>query len=151
MKQIETIKSGKNYTAVNMGRLSEVKDYVLPMGPGVEMKGKVFLGQFVGATGSEMSMNSIPAGEGQPFTHTHKTHEEIYIILSGEGEYQVDGEVFPIREGSIVRVAPEGIRSLRNTGSTEMVMLCIQYKANTFSPEDNPMTDGIIQNEQPKW
>lgn len=151
MKTIETIKSGKNYTAVNLGELSEVKDYVLPMGPGVEMRGKVFLSQAIGATGSEMSLNSIPAGESNPFTHTHKTHEEVYIILKGEGEYQVDGEVFPIREGSIVRVAPDGIRAMRNTGSDEMLMICVQYKANAFGPEDNPMEDGNIIPGNPKW
>ena len=31
MKTIETIKNGKNFTAVNVGKFNEVKDYVLPL------------------------------------------------------------------------------------------------------------------------
>ena len=32
MKAIETIKNGKNFTAVNVGKLSNINDYVLPLG-----------------------------------------------------------------------------------------------------------------------
>ena len=52
MKQIETIKSGKNFSAVSVGKMSEIIEHVLPMGPNVTIQGKVFAGQAVGATGS---------------------------------------------------------------------------------------------------
>ncbi len=65
--------------------------------------------------------------------------------------YQVDGEVFPVSEGTIVRVSPDGKRALKNTGSTDMTMLCIQYKANAFTEADSPMTDGEILQEPLKW
>src|SRR3712207_8765991 len=32
----------------------------------------------------------------------------------------------------IIRVAPEGKRALKNTGNAEMLMLCIQYKADSL-------------------
>ena len=32
MKTIELTKSGKNFTAVNVGKLSEINQYVLPLG-----------------------------------------------------------------------------------------------------------------------
>ena len=85
------------------------------------------------------------------FLHTHKTHEELYIILKGEGQYQVDGEIFPVSEGTIIRVAPDGKRALKNTGSENLTMLCIQYKANAFTEADSPMTDGTILQEELKW
>ena len=44
MKQIETIKSGKNYSAVSVGKMSEIIEHVLPMGPNVTIQGKVFAG-----------------------------------------------------------------------------------------------------------
>jgi len=56
-----------------------------------------------------------------------------------------------VTEGSIIRVAPEGKRALKNTGNDEMLMLCIQYKANSFAEEDSPMTDGVILNDKLKW
>ena len=127
MKTVETIQSGKNFTAVNVGKLSEIKNYVLPFGD-IEIPGKVFVGQALQATG-----------------------RELYFILRGQGEYQVDGEVFPVTEGSIVRVAPEGKRALKNTGNDEMLMLCIQYRANSFGKDDSPAGDGVILNEELKW
>ena len=49
-KQIETIKSGKNFCAVSVGKMNEIIEHVLPMGPNVTIQGKVFAGQAVGAT-----------------------------------------------------------------------------------------------------
>ena len=139
-KQIETIKSG-----------NEIIEHELPMGPNVTIQGKVFAGQAVGATGSEFSFQTLVPGQDSGFLHTHKTHEELYFILKGEGQYQVDGEIFPVSEGTIIRVAPDGKRALKNTDNENLTMLCIQYKANAFTEADSPMTDGTILQEELKW
>ena len=151
MKEIKTIAKGKNFTAACVGPVDEIINYELPMGPGVTIQGKVFAGQAVEATGSELSFQTFMPGEGSGFLHTHKTHEELYFILRGEGQYQVDGQVFPVREGSVVRVAPAGKRALKNTGQEDLTMLCIQYKANAFGEADSPMTDGNILQEPLEW
>ena len=151
MKTIEITKSGKNFTAVNVGQLSDVKNYELHMGPNVTIPGKVFIGQALAATGSELSFQSLALGQDSGFLHTHKSHEELYFILKGTGEYQVDGEIFNVSEGSIVRVAPAGKRALKNTGTEEMLMLCIQYKVDSFGENDSPADDGVILNEPLKW
>lgn len=151
MKEIKTIKSGKNFTAVEVGKWSEIKDYELHLGPDMTIPGKVFVGSALGATGSELSFQSLVPGQDSGFLHTHKTHEELYFILKGKGEYQVDGEVFPIGEGSIIRVAPEGKRALKNTGDGEMIMLCIQYKADSFAKDDTPTGDGVILEDALTW
>ena len=150
MKTVETIKTGKNFTAVSVGKLNEIKDYVLPMGD-IEIPGKVFVGQALQATGSELSFQVLVPNQDSGFLHTHKTHEELYLILKGEGEYQVDGEIFSVSEGSIIRVAPDGKRALKNTGKDEMLMLCIQYKANSFAENDSPAGDGVILNDTLTW
>ena len=150
MKQIETIKAGKNFSAVSVGKMSEIIEHELPMGD-FTLKGKVFAGQAVGATGSELSFQTLVPGQDSGFLHTHKTHEELYIILKGEGQYQVDGEIFPVSEGTIIRVAPDGKRALKNTGSENLTMLCIQYKANAFTEADSPLTDGIMLQEPLNW
>lgn len=148
MKSVEVTKTGKNYTAVNVGKFNEVKDYVLPLG-NIEIPGKVFVGQALQTTGSELSFQVMTPGQDTGFLHTHKNHEELYFILKGEGQYQVDGEIIPVSEGSIIRVAPEGKRALKNTGDSELLMLCVQYKGNAFSEED--ASDGVILNEELKW
>lgn len=150
MKIVETIKTGKNFTAVSVGKLNEIKNYVLPMG-NIEIPGKVFVGQALQATGSELSFQVLVPNQDSVFFHTHKTHEELYLILKGEGEYQVDGEIFSVSEGSIIRVAPNGKRALKNTGKDEMLMLCIQYKANSFAENDSPAGDGVILNDKLTW
>lgn len=149
MKQVKTVASATNFKAINIGKLNEVSDYVLELGPDVKIPGKVFGGQALGATGGEFSFQVFQPGTETGFLHTHKTHEELYFFLSGEGQFQVDGEIFPVSEGSVVRVAPVGVRSVRNNGSAPLIMLCVQYKGNTFTADD--AADGVILNEPVKW
>ena len=80
MKQIETIAKGQNFEAVNIGSWDEVIGYELPMGPNV-LHGKVFVGQAVGATGSELSFQTLAPGQDSGFLHTHKTMRS-FISLS---------------------------------------------------------------------
>lgn len=149
MKQIETIATAANFSAVNVGKLNELSDYVLELGTDVKIPGKVFGGAALGATGAEFSFQMFQPGTETGFLHTHKTHEELYFFLSGRGEFQVDGQVIPVEEGSIVRVAPAGVRSVRNNGETPLVMLCVQYRGATFTAED--AADGNILSEPVKW
>lgn len=149
MKEIKTIASAANFSAISVGALNELGDYVLELGPEIKIPGKVFGGAALGATGSEFSFQVFQPGTESGFLHTHKNHEELYFFLNGKGEFQVDGEVFPIAEGSVVRVDPAGKRSVRNNGTTPLVMLCVQYRGNTFTSED--AADGVILNEEVKW
>ena len=149
MKQIETIATAANFSAINVGKLNELSDYVLELGPGVKIPGKVFGGAALGATGAEFSFQMFQPGTETGFLHTHKTHEELYFFLSGSGEFQVDGQVIPVGEGSVVRVAPAGKRSVRNNGTVPLVMLCVQYRGATFTAED--VADGNLLSEPVKW
>lgn len=119
------------------------------LGPEIKIPGKVFGGQAVGATGSEFSFQLFAPGQGTGFLHTHRNHEELYFILGGKGEFQVDGKVFPVEEGSVVRVAPAGERSVRNNGAEPLVMLCVQYRGGTFTAED--ASDGNLLTKPVKW
>ncbi len=149
MKETKTIIKGENLTAVDFGKLSDLGEYMLDLSPEVKIPGKVFGGALVGATGGDFSFQAFAPGTETGFLHTHKTHEELYFFLSGNGEFQVDGKVFPVSEGSVVRVAPSGKRSVRNSGAEPLVMLCMQYRGATFTKED--ATDGIILNEKVEW
>ncbi|MDE5672638.1 MAG: cupin domain-containing protein [Duncaniella sp.] len=149
MKQIQQLSGAENYGAINLGNLTEIKDYVLELSPEIKIPGKVFGGQAVGATGGEFSFQVFAPGQETGFLHTHKSHEELYFFLSGKGEFQVDGDVFPVGEGSVVRVAPAGRRSVRNNSAQPLVMLCVQYRGDTFTADD--ITDGDIIAEPVKW
>lgn len=149
MKQTQQIAEGTHFSALSTGSFSQLNDYVLPVAPGMEIQGKVFMGQTLQTTGAEISFQSFAPGKETGFLHTHQTHEELYIFVSGKGEFQVDGQVFPIGEGSVVRVAPEGKRSVRNNGTEPLIMICVQYKAQTFTAQD--AADGQLLQEPVKW
>jgi len=107
--------------------------YVFLSGEGeFQVDGKVFLREILGLSGMEVSLNALPPGGACSFLHAHKQNEELYVFLSGEGEFQVDGKVFPVEAGSAVRVAPEGMRAWRPTGSEPLSFLVIQVKAGSL-------------------
>ena len=111
-------------------------------------RGKLFLRERVGLTGMEVSLNSLRPGAAVPFLHTHLEHEELYLFLSGSGEFVVDGERFPVAAGSVVKVAPAGARSWRNTGDTPLTFVVIQAKADTVTCDT--IQDGqVVQNAVP--
>lgn len=149
MKQTQQIAEGTHFSALSTGSFSQLNDYVLPVAPGMEIQGKVFMGQTLQTTGAEISFQSFAPGKETGFLHTHQTHEELYIFVSGKGEFQEDGQVFPVGEGSVVRVAPEGKRSVRNNGTEPLIMICVQYKAQTFTAQD--AADGQLLQEPVKW
>lgn len=149
MKRIENVAAGENFTAASVGKMNELGGYLLELGSGVKIPGKVFGGGVVQATGGEFSFQLFQPGTQTGFLHTHKNHEELYFFLAGKGEFQVDGEVFPVGEGSVVRVAPAGKRSVRNNGGEPLLMLCVQYRGATFTAED--AADGVILSEPVEW
>ena len=123
-------------TAINIGKLSDLGQHELKKPDGtVFAKGKVFLGKDSKMTGSEMSYTSLPPGGQSPFFHVHHVHEEVYLIISGSGEYQADDKVFPIEEGSVVRVGTGVSRSIKNTGKVPLVYLCVQETENSYKTD----------------
>lgn len=143
--------SGAQFTAAHFGPFAQLSQYAFPIPgmPGREIPGKVFVKESLGLTGMEMSINSFPPGVGTPFLHRHRAHEEIYLIVSGQGEFLVDGQSFAVEEGAVIRVAPEGERALRNTGSTALVFLVMQVKAQ--SVEASLVEDGMPVQKPLQW
>jgi mannose-6-phosphate isomerase-like protein (cupin superfamily) len=53
-----------------------------------------------------LSYQRIPPGYRFPFGHTHKTQEEVYVVVRGSGRMKLDDEVVDVREWDVVRVPP---------------------------------------------
>ena len=101
-------------------------------------------------TGAEISLNRLPPKKSVPFYHKHQLNEEIYIFIDGEGEFQIDDRVFPIQEGTIVRVDPEGIRCFRNTSETQaLTFIAIQVRKNSY--QGKTIEDGIPVEKRVSW
>ena len=109
------------------------------------------LHELLSLTGTEVSINNLPAGVSIPFVHDHTNNEELYIVLSGKGSFFVDGEEFLISEGDCLRVDPKGERCLKAADDSALRYLCIQSRAGSL--QGYTMSDGIISEEfkKPSW
>ena len=150
MKQIEKLSENAHYTAVDLGDLNDLMDYTLvhPVSKKL-IEGKVFLKDITKASGTEISFNSLPPQSEQPYFHIHRKNEETYIILSGYGFFQVDEDCFNIKAGSVIRVAPQGKRGIRNSSDEKMIYIVIQSKENSL--EEHTTADGERIPVVPKW
>ena len=50
---------------------------------------------------------------------------ELYYLLQGEGEMSIDGETARVRPGQAIYIPPHAVQFIRNTGSVDLVFLCI--------------------------
>jgi mannose-6-phosphate isomerase-like protein (cupin superfamily) len=56
--------------------------------------------------------------------HYHRVTEEIYFVLKGSGDMEVDGEHKRIAVGDAVLIPPGAWHSLHNNGTSELRILC---------------------------
>ena len=105
-------------------------------------------GTELGLTGCEVSVNYTPAGKFTPFVHSHKLNEEVYVIISGKGQFMLDNEEIDIQEGSIVRVAPKCERAIK-AGDEDLAYICIQSQAGSLTQATND--DGVISESKASW
>lgn len=149
VRQPESLRSGARYAAADFGAPAHWDQHLLQhpvLGP---VPGKVFLGSPLNLTGMEVSLGSLPPGAAIPFLHAHRQNEELYLVLSGMGEMQVDGEIVPLQPGTAVRVAPDGMRCWRATGEVPLTYLVVQAKAGSLTQAT--ASDGLIPERAPVW
>ncbi|MCW7540080.1 cupin domain-containing protein [Aquabacterium sp. A7-Y] len=112
--------------------------------------GKLFLREAMRLTGLEISLNRLPARAAVPFMHSHRVNEEVYIVIAGEGEFQVDDEIFRVRAGTVVRVDPAAARAWRTTGSEPLDYIVIQAPAGGYAGA-GAIDDGVMVDRRPAW
>jgi mannose-6-phosphate isomerase-like protein (cupin superfamily) len=55
---------------------------------------------------SALSYQRIPPGHRFPYGHTHRTQEEVYVVVCGSGRMKVADEIVELRQWDAVRVSP---------------------------------------------
>jgi mannose-6-phosphate isomerase-like protein (cupin superfamily) len=145
---VKTIE-GKHFCAAETGALRDLgqHSHVHPkLGP---VRGKLFLKKVLGLTSMEASLGILPPGVGLPFLHRHREHEELYLFVGGKGQFQVDGEVIDVSEGTVIRVAPEGARTWRNNSAEPLAYICVQAAAGTV--KGDATSDGMAVDRPVEW
>ena len=77
------------------------------------------------------SVIRVAPGEKVRPAHSHPNGEELIYIIRGTGRVLVDGEVSPVREGTLVLFRKGLVHMLQNTGEEEMKVVCF------FAPSTN--------------
>jgi mannose-6-phosphate isomerase-like protein (cupin superfamily) len=139
-----------NYSTFEIGAIETVSTHTyshqrLPR----PFDGKLFLKDHLNLTGMEISFNAIPPQQEIPFLHIHRHNEEVYLFLSGTGEFQIDQNYLAVQEGTTIRVAPEGERSIRNTGDRPLFYIVIQAPINGLPTGD--ISDGEAVKKPVQW
>ena len=104
-----------NYTKTNVGNESRTE-----------------LHEALSLTGAEVSINSLPAGAGVPFVHSHKNNEEIYGIIAGKGTAIIDGDTVEITAGDWLKISPAAKRQFFAANDSSITYICIQVKENSL-------------------
>lgn len=58
-------------------------------------------------------------------THTHEGEDEIYLVLSGNGRIQENGEWVPIAPGDAILTGQGGTHGVENTGTEPLVIAAV--------------------------
>jgi mannose-6-phosphate isomerase-like protein (cupin superfamily) len=56
--------------------------------------------------------------------HYHRASEEVYFVLKGQGELEIDGETRFVRPGDAALIPASVWHSLENNGTSELRILC---------------------------
>lgn len=138
---------GDGYSVAHAGPAAEWGRYSAAHPLAGTVHGKLFFKTLLAGSGAEISFGTMPAGRPLPFLHHHKGNEEYYVFVSGEGEMTLDGTLVPVREGSVVRIAPRVVRGFRNTGAVALNYIVVQAKEGSL--ENWTVSDGAGDGPSP--
>jgi len=74
-----------------------------------------------GATNFSMRLLELEPLKATPF-HQHNSEHEIFVLV-GKGEVEAGDKVYPIREGSVIYIAPNEAHKFNNTGASILRMV----------------------------
>jgi len=75
---------------------------------------------------------SLTPGQ-QTQRHYHAASEELYYLVAGEGEMEIDGERTPVTAGDAILIPPGAWHQITSTGTSELRFLCCCAPAYTHA------------------
>jgi quercetin dioxygenase-like cupin family protein len=97
------------YTKLNLE--ADLEDSAQRFGIGDVLEAR-FVREQLGATQSGLSLLRIKPNQRLPFGHSHKTQEEVYVVVGGSGRLKLDDEVVEVGRWDAVRMAPQVTRGV---------------------------------------
>ena len=97
-----------DYTIKN---LRESEDMAPKFGLAPDMQARFPAGE-LGLEATGVSLQGLSPNATQPFGHSHKTQEEVYLVLSGDGRVKLDDEIVELRQWDAIRIPPGVMRAV---------------------------------------
>lgn len=84
-----------------------------------------------------LTWRRMPPGTGGrgSYGHSHRTQEELVLVLAGRVTFKVGDDLFEAGPGDAVRLAPEAVRSIHNDGTEEAELVLVSAKADSMEGE----------------
>jgi mannose-6-phosphate isomerase-like protein (cupin superfamily) len=60
----------------------------------------------LGLEQSGLGYQHVPPGYRFPYGHTHRTQEEVYVVIGGSGRMKLDDEIIELKQWDAVRIPP---------------------------------------------
>ena len=98
----------------------------------------------LGLERSGLTYQRVPPGYRFPYGHTHKTQEEVYVVVGGGGRMKVGDEVVELEPWDAVRVPPGDWRGYE-AGPEGLELLVIGAPSLGDSPRDD------VEGERDWW
>ncbi len=80
-------------------------------------------GEIAGARNQSLAEAELPAGQATE-RHYHAKTEEIYVVVEGRGEMEIDGERRPVAPGDAVLIPPGAWHQLRAQDGPIRILCC---------------------------
>ena len=93
---------------------------------------------------SALTYRRMPPGTGGrgSYGHSHKTQEELYLVVEGTLTFKIGDDVFEAGPGTAVRLAPAAVRSVHNDSDADVVLVITSVIADNYDGEVE-MEDGF--------
>jgi len=100
---------------------------------------------FSGSKSVAAGQLQLSPGSAQPGAEAHPDTEEIYYCAHGQGKLTLDGEEYPLEEGTMAYVGPGARHQVFNTGDEDLLMIWFESPPSCEVGGYKPMTLGWKQ------
>ena len=121
-------------TPFKVRRLEDAEPFITADGSTIR---ELFGAVSVPAQNQSLAEATVDPG-GETEEHYHRTSEEIYVFVAGEGRLRLGADERDVRVGDNVLIPPGTVHKLWNTGTEPLVLFCLCAPA--YSHEDTVLT-----------
>jgi quercetin dioxygenase-like cupin family protein len=93
----------------------------------------------LGVSAFGMNVIDMPPGITDAYPehdHAEDGQEEVYVTLSGSAELDIEGEKLPLEPGSMVRIAPGTMRTVRTGDDPVRLLIVGGVPGQSYSPPE---------------